>query len=166
LETIMDTNLVAFMKEEQTAIEDGLVEDLTRGPWQHYRTADTGVLRGRCANLVRALVESANGNPAALVKHVRRICGERINEGFQLEEVQHALSCLEARAWRVAVERSSIGDLVRHLSIVTGGIGGAKDELARVYLLQRQAADQTIASLKDRLDQLSKGTEGHVEPDS
>jgi hypothetical protein len=162
----MDTSLVALLKQEQTAIENGLVEDLTRGPWRHYRTADAGVVQERCANLVRALLESASGNPAALLKHVRRICDERINEGFQLEELQHALSCLEARAWRVAVERSSIGDLVQHLSIVTGSIGGAKDELGRVYLLRSQAADRTIASLKDRLDQLSKGTEGHVEADS
>lgn len=162
----MEARLVAFLKQEQTDIEDGLVEDLTRGPWEHYRAADVGVVRKRCADLVRALVESANGSPAALVEHVRLICDERVNEGFRLEELQHALSCLEARAWRVAVERSSIGDLVRHLSIVTGGIGGAKDELARLYLLQKQAADRTIASLKERLDELSKGTEGHVEPDS
>ena len=162
----MDTTLATFLKQEQTALEDGLAQDLTTGPWQHYRTADAGVVQERCRNLVRALVEAAHGNPAALVTHVRRICDERISEGFRLEELQHALSCLEARAWRLAVERSSIGDLVRHLSVVTGSIGAAKDELARTYLQQRQAADRTIASLKDRLDHLSKGTEGHVEADS
>jgi len=162
----MDTSLVALLKQEQTAIVDGLVKDLTRGPGQHYRTADVSVVRERCATLVQALVESANGNPTALVKRVRCIAQERVSEGFHLEEVQHALSCLEARAWRVPVERSSIGDLVRHLSIVTGSIGAAKDELACLYLLQKQAAERRIASLEHRLDELSKGTDGHVEADS
>jgi hypothetical protein len=162
----MEMTLAALLKQEQTAIVDGLVEDLTRGPGQHYRTAHASVVRERCASLFQALLESASANPTALVKHVRRVAQERVSEGFQLEEVQYALSCLEARAWRVPVERSSIGDLVRHLSIVTGRIGEAKDELARHYLLQKQAADRRIASLEHRLDELSKGTEGHVEADA
>ena len=54
---------------------------------------------------------------------------------------------------------------MRPLSIITGTIGRAKDELARLDLQQKQAADQTIARLEKRLDELSKGTEGHVEPE-
>ena len=71
-----------------------------------------------------------------------------------------------ARNVMVPVEGSSVGSLVRHLSIVTGTVGQAKDELARLYLEQKRTADGTIAVLEQRLDELSKGTEGHVEPEN
>lgn len=161
----MEMELVELLTRDRAALERDLVDDLRRaGP--HYSTASVDLVRERCARLVGAFVESASGNPAPFVNYVRRIARERGAEGYGLDEIQQALSSLEARAWQVPVEGSSVGSLVRHLSIVTGTIGRAKDELARLFLEQKRAADGTIALLERRLDELSKGTEGHVEPEN
>lgn len=161
----MGTDLVAMLKEEEGALAEELAEDLKRlGP--HYQIDDPQRVQQRSARLVAALIDSASGDPGPFVRYVRRIALERIAEGFCLGEIQRALTALEARAWEVPVDQSSIGSLIGHLSILSGTIGRAKDELASVYLEQKQKADRRVALLEQRLDELSKGTEAHIEAEA
>jgi hypothetical protein len=162
----MSANLAEFLKDDEGALAEGLAEDLKAANAPHYRGSDPALLRSRCAALVAAFVESGAGDPSPFVRHVRRVTEERISEGYYLPEIQHALSSLEARAWRSAIERSNILGLTRNLSIITITIGQAKDELARLYLAHKETAEKTVARLQERLDELSKGTEGHVEPEA
>lgn len=129
----------------------------------HYRAIEPELLRRRCASIAEAFVESLRGDPAPFVDYIRLMTEERISEGYYLEEVQEALSGLEERAWQLAIERSNIEGLVRNLTVVTTTIGRAKDELARLYLAHKERADSEVARLQQRLQELFKGTEGHVE---
>lgn len=138
--------------------------DSTAAP--HYRDSHPALLHERCARLVGAFIEATvSGAPWGFAAHVRRITDERIAEGYHLSEIQLALSVLEGRAWQLAVERSSAGELVSNLAFVTGLVGQAKDELARAYLAHKEHADVRAAELQRRLDELFKGTERPAQPE-
>ena len=92
--------------------------------------------------------------------HVRAIAGERAAEGYDLREIQHALSALEAQAWPIVVDAGGDTDaVVRRLALVTGIVGRGKDELARAFLDHRDRAEAKAAQLAQRLDTLFKGTD-------
>jgi hypothetical protein len=48
---------------------------------------------------------------------------------------------------------------VRRLALVTGIVGGGKDELARAFLDHKERAEAKAARLAERLDLLFKGTD-------
>jgi hypothetical protein len=158
----MSSALAELIQAEAGAIADELASELRRSNAPHYHRLGEGVLRRRCQELVQAFLESCVGRPGAFEAHVRRITEQRMSEGFYLDEMQQALTIVEQRAWQVAVQGSNVAQLVRHLSIVTGTIGRAKDELARAFCAGKQRAEGAIARL--RLEGLFQGTEGHVEP--
>jgi hypothetical protein len=155
----------ALSRQDACELAAALFEGLRASRRSHYGTIDAADLTRRCARLVDAFLASLEGGPAAFVDYVRRITEERIAEGFYLPEIQQALSLLEARAWQIVVERSSVGALVGHLSAVTGTIGAAKDELARLYLAHKQRAEADLARLQT--SRLFAGTEGpwEIEPE-
>jgi hypothetical protein len=158
----MTTDLFELVRAEAAELAEVLARELRTAGTPHYLRAAPDVVRRRCHRLVKAFLESTRGHPAPFVKYVRQITDERIAEGYYLAEMQQALRLLEERVWRIAVEGSSIDRLVRHLGIVTGTIGAAKDELARAFLSEKQRAEAETARL--RAEHLFKGTEGHVEP--
>lgn len=147
----------ALSREDACELADALFEGLHGTARSHYETIDAADLRRRCARLVDAFLASLEGEAGAFIDYVRRITEERIAEGFYLPEIQQALSFLETRAWHIVVGRSSIGALLGHLSLVTGTIGAAKDELARVYLAHQQRAEADLLRLQT--SRLFAGTE-------
>jgi hypothetical protein len=155
----------ALSREDACELTDALHQGLRGRGRSHYEALDAADLAQRCSRLVDAFLTSLEGEAGAFVDYVRRITEERIAEGFYLPEIQMALSLLEARAWHIVVDRSSIGALVGHLSVVTGTIGAAKDELARVYLAHKQRAEADLARLQT--SRLFAGTEGcpEIEPE-
>jgi hypothetical protein len=157
----MTHELAELIQAEAGALADELASELRRANAPHYRCLGEAVLRRRCQQLVQAFLESCASRPDAFEAHVHRITEQRMSEGFYLDEMQQALTILERRAWQVAVEGSNVAQLVRHLSIVTGTIGRAKDELARAFCAGKQRADAAIARL--RVEGLFQGTEGHVQ---
>ena len=91
---------------------------------------------------------------------MRAIAGERAAEGYDLREIQHALSALEAQAWPLVTGAGGDTDVVvRRLALVTGIVGRGKDELARAFLDHKERAEARAAQLADRLDRLFKGTD-------
>jgi hypothetical protein len=91
---------------------------------------------------------------------VRRVAGERASEGYPLAEIQHALSALEAQAWPIVTGAGGDTDVVvRRLALDTGIVGRGKDELARAFLDQKNAAEAKAAQLAEKLDRLFKGTD-------
>ncbi|HET8646782.1 MAG TPA: hypothetical protein VFO85_14905 [Vicinamibacteria bacterium] len=154
----------ALTRLDASELTDALFDGLRGARNTHYETMEGADLCHRCWRLVEAFVASMDKGPSVFVDYVRRITDERIDEGFYLPEIQQALSLLEARAWHIVTARSSIGTLVGHLSVVTGTIGAAKDELARVYLAHRQRAQADLAL--QHTSRLFEGTEAYVEPDT
>lgn len=151
--------LGALLAAARSELEDGVAARLRATDTPHYRALGPDELRSRVAQLVEAFVGGFS-DPAALGRHVRRLADERQHEGFRLDELQAALSALEERAWRVA-ERgvTDVAVLVPRLAAVSGSLGRAKDELARVFLERSLAAERHAKALELRLADLFKGTE-------
>jgi hypothetical protein len=157
----MDASLIEILSARQDSLRDGLVSALLAHDAPHYRATPEGELQARCERLVAALVESVRrGGPEPFVSHVRGITGERIMEGFELREVQQALSSLEEQAWAlVAGSGGETPDVVRRLAVVTGIVGRGKDELGRAFLEQLERCGVRTRQLQRRLDELFRGTE-------
>ena len=156
----MANDLSGLIKAEASAIADDLASELRQANAPHYRNAGEALLRRRCQCLVVAFLESCGGNPAPFESYVREITAQRMAEGYYLEEIQQALTLLERRAWQLAVDGSSVGNLVRHLSVITGTIGRAKDELARAFFAKKQCAEAALLRLQ--VDGLFAGTDGYA----
>jgi hypothetical protein len=157
----MPQELFDLVEAEATAITEYLVQELRSANTPHYQDAGGDLLKGRCQRLVQAFLESTHGNPGPFVRYIKEVAEERISDGYDLAEVQQALSFLEERIWQLALQGSSIGNLVRNLSIVTGTVGRAKDDLARVFLARKECAPAAIPGVEG----LFRGTEAHIEPE-
>jgi len=158
----MSTTLAELLRAEAGAIVEELACELRRLDAPHYRALSDELLRLRCQRLVEAFLLSSGGNPRPFEDYVRQITSQRISEGYYLAEMQEALRLLEQRAWQLAVDGSNVASVVRHLGIITGTIGRAKDELARAFCAGKRRAEAALARI--RPEALFAGTEGHVEP--
>ena len=136
----MSTDLWTVLGAESCAIADHVRHGLQSEKAPHYRGLSDGLLRLRCRRLVEAFVEATHGDPEPFVAYVRSIAAERIAEGMGLDEVQRALTLLEARAWVTVTERAASADLLEDLVVVTRTIGLAKDELAQTYVAGARSA--------------------------
>jgi hypothetical protein len=157
----MDAALASLLSARQDALAAGLEASLLAQDVPHYREAPAGERRDRLARLVAAFLEAVRaGGPFPFVAHVRAIAGERAAEGYQLREIQHALTALEAQAWPIVAGAGGETDVVvRRLALVTGIVGRGKDELARAFLDHKETAEARAAALAERLDTLFRGTE-------
>ena len=109
----------------------------------HYRDRAGEDARARIQGLASAILRATRGNRTALLKHVRRILEQRLDEGFRLNEIQMALGCFEEEIWRLCeAEVRDREDLIACLGTASGLVGEAKDELARLYLENRPSAGE------------------------
>jgi hypothetical protein len=158
----MDAALDALLSGRRAALAAGLEASLLAHDAPHYREAPAGERGERVERLVAAFLDAVRaGGPAPFVAHVRRVAEERAAEGYELREIQHALSALEAQAWPIVAGAGGETELVvMRLALVTGIVGRGKDELARAFLEHKETAEARAARLAERLDQLFKGTDG------
>jgi hypothetical protein len=157
----MDAALASLLAARAGAIASGLEAALLVADTPHYLAAPAGERSARVSRLVTAFVEAVRaGGPAPFVAHVRAIAGERAAEGYDLREIQHALSALEAQAWPLVTDAGGDTDLlVLRLALVTGIVGRGKDELARAFLDHKDRAEARAAQLTEKLERLMKGTD-------
>jgi hypothetical protein len=157
----MDPELTSLLADRAGALGAAVETALLAQDVPHYRDAAPAVLRSRCDRLVAAFVDAAGRTGApSFERYVRSIVDERVEEGFALREVQHALSALESRLWPLVVDAGGdTATVVRRLALVTGIVGRGKDELARAFLDRKEKAEATAAALSGRLEKLFKGTE-------
>jgi len=161
----MEAALAALLSARRDAIAAGLEASLLAQEAPHYREEPAAERRARVAQLVDAFLDAVRaGGPAPFVAHVRAIAGERAEEGYDLREVQHALSALEAQAWPIVAEAGGETEaVVRRLALVSGVVGRGKDELARAFLDRQERAEAHAAALERRLAELFKGTQSEPE---
>lgn len=157
----MDATLLDLVGARADALGSGLADSLLAHDTPHYRDTPPDELRARCDRLVAAFLESLRRTgPEPFVGHVRAIVRERLAEGFQLREVQQALSSLEEQVWPVvAGAGGETATVVKRLALVTSIVGRGKDELARAFIDQLEQCGARVSQLQRRLDALFKGTE-------
>ena len=161
----MDVALASLLSSRSGALAAGLEAALLAQDAPHYREASAEERRARVGRLVAAFLDAVRaGGPAPFVAHVRAIAGERAAEGYELREIQHALSALEAQAWPIVTGAGGETDaVVLRLALVTGIVGRGKDELARAFLDQKDTAEARASALERRLAELFKGTQSPPE---
>lgn len=127
----MEDELRRILRRHSRLLTDELAERLAKGP-DHYEKTDLRVLSERCRLLVEALINSAYQGTEQLGEFVASVADRRLAEGFELEELQHALRVLEVFAWQIVARESLPESLAANLAALNTAMGGARDELARV----------------------------------
>lgn len=130
----MSDELRQILRRNTTQLADHLAAELTRGS-SRYEKLPPELLSQRCELLVDALVSSAWQGTDQLAQRVTTIARKRFQEGFELEELQHALRILEVDAWRVITRESTEDSVVTNLGTLNIAMGYARDELARIAQL-------------------------------
>ncbi|MFH1809722.1 MAG: hypothetical protein ABIJ09_13325 [Pseudomonadota bacterium] len=161
--------MAAKMEQRISASREELVETILRAlqssSARHYRGTELPVLAERVERLVDTFIESLHKDPARFVTYVRALAGERLAEGFPLREVQLALNLLGEAAWKVGAAGTELKQVVSDLGATTGIIGCAKDQLALIYLEQKEEAQASVVRLQGKLRELFGGTDAHELPD-
>jgi hypothetical protein len=153
------TRLYRLLAEKREDLALEIVRRLRSSGTLHHRELAADNLEERANGLVLSLLRSLKEKPREFSSYVEQIAEERISEGFFLHEMQIALQILEERAWKVVADQAVPADQIGFLGCITRTIGGAKDQLAHVYLQQLERAEVKAALLQQRLDRLSSGTD-------
>jgi hypothetical protein len=156
----MRLNLYRLVDGSREELIEALLTRVKNSRAPHYRDVHVDQLRARCRDLVHEFRDSLHSARKPFSTYLREITEERISGGYLLHEIQEVLSVFEEELWKLChrevIDRE---DLYRALAAVSGIIGSAKDQLARLYLEQEEKAEQTLVQLQDHLEQLLKGTE-------
>ena len=160
----MPTHLREILEPRRQELVDAVVSGLRASGAPHYQTVAPGRLATRAARLVDSFV-AADGEAEPFIAYIQQLSHERITEGYYLHEIQTALTLLDERAWAVVAAHAAPGEVVRLVARVCRTIGVAKDELARIYLVRTQRAEERIVHLERQLRELFKGTDGGVLPE-
>jgi len=155
----MSSTLYDVLSKNKTDLSDGVVHRLRSTGASHYQRMETDVLQSRAENLVESFLESIKERPAVFTAYLKQVAEDRISEGIFLHEIQVVLQILEEKAWTLVVDSIPQSDQVRCLSRITATVGTAKDQLAHIYLAHLEKAEVKAAFLRQRLDELAKGTD-------
>ena len=128
----MSEQLHTLLTDNRKELIKTLMRQLKNSHTPHYEIVGSQQLLKRCTQLVDAFMKAATGTPSLFIDYIKRITEERIREGYYLDEIQLALNILEAQSWELSIGNSNMPDVLEHLSIITGVIGNAKDQLARI----------------------------------
>jgi hypothetical protein len=96
--TPMENQLRHILRQHSRSLADRLAEQLAHRSSPHSRELDRSILSVRCRMLVEALVRSAWEGSEQLGEYVSTVADGRLEEGFELEELQRALSRLPTRS--------------------------------------------------------------------
>ena len=142
----MENQLRHILRRHSRSLTDRLSEQLAHRSNPRHRELDRSILSVRSRMLVEALVRSACEGPEQLGEYVDMIADGRLEEGFDLEDLQRALRILEVNAWRIVANESTLDSLASNLTALHTTMGYARDELARVC----QAHVYGVASRRTR----------------
>ncbi len=105
----------------------------------HYQDRVKLLLGVRAERLIQEYLESVRTDSTRFVNYVRSLAEERIQEGYRLSEIQMALNIFGEELWLLCTESETDKyKLLRYLSQLFITLGAAKDEVAQVYLHQRE----------------------------
>ena len=145
----MTSQVATMLSAERSSVIESVFEKVRRPCAPHYRDEQMHRLHVRTERLVNELIASLSGDPDRFIDYVRNVTRERVHEGYHLNEIQHALSVLEQEAWQLCATRiDARKDLLEGLGSITWTIGQAKDQLAQIYLAEKQHAEALLESLR------------------
>jgi hypothetical protein len=131
----MSDELRQILRRHAPSLAAHLAAELASEAGSRFQKIDSETLSERCAMLVEALISSTWQGSDQLAQRVTTIARQRFEEGFVLEELQHALRILEVDAWRIIAHESAKDAVVTNLGTLNIAMGYARDELARIAQL-------------------------------
>ena len=161
----MEDQLRHILRQHSRSLADHLMAELA-SRYSHYRELDRSILSVRCRSLVEALVRSAWEGSEQLGEYVSTVADGRLEEGFELEELQHALRILEVNAWRIVADECTPDSLTANLTALNVVMGFARDELARVSEAHAYAATLQTHPTHPEAEEPARGTEPATPPRS
>ena len=148
------TDSVRYLRRRRGPIVEAAYSTLSSGVGRYARNRVT--TRARIAALYEGLVEAiAHRNATSLLAQAREIADERFRSGYDLSEVQTAFNALEEAIWADVFDRLPPEGYATVLADVSMVLGGAKDALAREYVLLATGAHAPAVDL----EALARGVE-------
>jgi FAD/FMN-containing dehydrogenase len=127
--------LLPALLERQDRLARSLFLRVRSSTATHYREVDAELLDERCKSLMAAFCDSVKISPASFGDYVAAIAKDRIEAGYQLNELQLLMNILEELLWQLCIETiADRNELIKALSVVSGTVGHAKDQLSKVFL--------------------------------
>jgi len=140
-----------FLKTEQKELIDAVFNDIRKAHAPSYMDAEPELLLGRCQRFVAKYLTALEGNPRVFVDYMCRTAEDRVAEGYSLGEIHLVLDIFEGELWNICGERiSDQNTLLEALRKISSIINTARDEIACLFLEQRQKALAKIEELKKR----------------
>jgi len=105
----------------------------------HYQAREKLLLGVRVERLIQEYLDSVRTESTGFVDYVRNLADERFREGYRLSEIQMALNIFNEELWQLCSETEKDKyQLLRYLSQMYITIGAAKDQVAQMYLRQKE----------------------------
>ncbi|MBU0755903.1 MAG: butyrate kinase [Planctomycetes bacterium] len=147
-----------LLNPHRDALIQAEIQGLRERHAPHYLGIDLQALGHRSVRLINAFLSSLEEGPVHFVRYIDRIAEERFSEGYFLEEIQIALNILAEKVWEITLREVPCWERDKALARISGTVGAAKDQLARVYFKKMERSGTRMAWLEDRLNELSTGT--------
>ncbi len=144
----------SYLRERRGGIIGAAESTLSKTPGRYAGAGST--TRGRIESLFDGLVDAlARRDGARVIAHARQIAGDRFRSGYDLSEVQTAFNALEEAIWSDVFEQLPPEQYAAVLSDTSTVLGGAKDALAREYVLLATGAHAPAVDM----EALARGVE-------
>ncbi len=135
----MNTNLIRMIETNRDLLRTRVSTQVRIPSAPHYQDRVKQLLGVRAERLIQEYLESVRTESTGFIDYVRSLAEERIQEGFRLSEIQMALNIFGEEIWQLCTESEPDKyKQLRYLSQMFITIGAAKDQVAQVYLRQRE----------------------------
>lgn len=127
--------LEALLLEAETEVLDAAYASLHGSHVAHYELAGEAFTRQALSDLFRLVVSAIQTRDLTFMSaYADGIAVARVNDGYDISEVQMAFNALEDAMWRRVVAAEPPGDLAEAIGLLSTVLGYGKDTVARKYL--------------------------------
>jgi hypothetical protein len=128
-------NLRKFLLERKDDIIEDACERYQALDQSHYERISYQDLVSRITLLTEAFLESLEeGREDTFLNYIKETGLRRLDEGYDLSELQRALWTFEDVMWGLIEENDASLDKIKCLRLISQGIGRVKDSLAKIVV--------------------------------
>lgn len=146
--------LAEILKDGEDEIVNETIRLLRESPGSHYPYIDSMDLTPREEAFFNAFRDSILYDDFGILeKYLLQVIGERLDEGYDLTELQYAIDCLAGAVWEHVAEASEPQELEMNLRKVAWRLIKTKDVLARSCIEHAQRVQTELLSLNTKFEE-------------
>lgn len=143
-------DVARMLREAEETILEEACATVGRSHVTHYEAAGDAFTRQGLRDLFRLVVDAIRDRDLAEMNvYAQHVARRRLDQGFDLAEVQAAFNALEEAMWRHLVEVTEPEELAEAVGLVSTVLGHGKDTLARTYVSLASAHPVHTLDLSD-----------------